>query len=58
MSDTFVESASHHHRHSKAAVGGVAAAAIAGPARFVSVDAVHKGPQDRGPVGSIVDVGG
>src|SRR5256712_11726246 len=38
----------HHHRHSKAAVGGVAAAAIGDPAVFVSVDAMHQGPQGGG----------
>jgi ring-opening amidohydrolase-like protein len=47
----------HHHRHSKGAVGGVAAAAIGDPAVFVSVDAMHQGPQGGGPVISIVDVG-
>jgi cyanuric acid amidohydrolase len=47
----------HHHRHSKAAVGGVAAAAIGDPAVFVSVDAMHQGPQGGGPVIAIVDVG-
>jgi cyanuric acid amidohydrolase len=47
----------HHHRHSKAAVGGVAAAAIGDPAIFVSVDAMHQGPQGGGPVIAIVDVG-
>jgi cyanuric acid amidohydrolase len=47
----------HHHRHSKAAVGGVAAAAIGDPAVFVSVDAMHQGPQGGGPVVAIVDVG-
>jgi len=31
----------HHHRHSKAAVGGVAAAALGDPAVFVSVDAMR-----------------
>jgi cyanuric acid amidohydrolase len=46
----------HHHRHSKAAVGGVAAAAIGDPAVFVSVDAMHQGPQGGGPVIAIVDV--
>ena len=45
----------HHHRHSKAAVGGVAAAAIGDPAVFVSVDAMHQGPQGGGPVIAIVD---
>jgi len=46
----------HHHRHSKAAVGGVAAAAIGDPAVFVSVDAMHQGPHGGGPVIAIVDV--
>src|SRR5271169_4358155 len=46
----------HHHRHAKAAVGGVAAAAIGDPAVFVSVDAMHQGPQGGGPVIAIVDV--
>jgi len=47
----------HHHRHIKAAVGGVAAAAIGDPAVFVSVDAMHQGPPGGGPVIAIVDVG-
>ncbi len=47
----------HHHRHSKAAVGGVAATAIGDPAVFVSVDAMHQGPQGGGPVVAIVDLG-
>lgn len=47
----------HHHRHSKAAVGGVAAAAISDPAVFVSVDAMHQGPHGGGPVIAIVDLG-
>ena len=47
----------HHHRHSKAAVGAVAAAAIGDPAVFVSVDAMHQGPQGGGPVIAIVDLG-
>ena len=47
----------HHHRHSKAAVGGVAALAIGDPAVFVSVDAMHLGPHGGGPVIAIVDVG-
>lgn len=47
----------HHHRHSKAAVGGVAACAIGDPAVFVSVDAMHQGPQGGGPVIAIVDLG-
>ncbi len=44
----------HHHRHAKGAVGGVAAAAIGDPAVFVSVDAMHQGPQGGGPVIAIV----
>ena len=47
----------HHHRHSKAAVGGLAAAAIGDPAVFVSVDAMHQGPHGGGPVIAIVDLG-
>lgn len=47
----------HHHRHAKAAVGGVAAAAIGDPSVFVSVDAMHQGPHGGGPVIAIVDVG-
>jgi len=47
----------HHHRHAKAAVGGVAAAALGDPAVFVSVDAMHQGPQGGGPVIAIVDMG-
>lgn len=46
----------HHHRHAKAAVGGVAAAAIGDPAVFVSVDAMHQGPHGGGPVIAIVEV--
>jgi barbiturase len=45
----------HHHRHSKAAVGGVAAAAIGDPAVFVSVDAMHQGPHGGGPVIAIIE---
>ena len=45
------------HRHAKAAVGGVAAAAIGDPAVFVSVDAMHQGPQGGGPVIAIIDAG-
>jgi barbiturase len=47
----------HHHRHSKGAVGGVAAAALGDPAVFVSVDAMHQGPHGGGPVIAIVDMG-
>ncbi|MDB5593247.1 MAG: ring-opening amidohydrolase [Hyphomicrobiales bacterium] len=46
----------HHHRHSKAAVGGVAAAAIGDAAVFVSVDAMHQGPHGGGPVIAIVEM--
>jgi barbiturase len=45
------------HRHAKGAVGGVAAAAIGDPAVFVSVDAMHQGPQGGGPVIAIIDAG-
>ena len=47
----------HHHRHIKAAVGGVVAAAVADPAVFVSVAAIHQGPSGGGPVAAIVDLG-
>jgi barbiturase len=47
----------HHHRHSKAAVGAIAASAIGDPAVFVSVDAMHQGPHGGGPVIAIVDQG-
>ena len=47
----------HHHRHSKGAVGGIAAAAIGDPAVYVSVDALHQGPHGGGPVIAIVDLG-
>jgi cyanuric acid amidohydrolase len=46
----------HHHRHAKAAVGGVAALAIGDPAVFVSVDAMHQGPHGGGPVIAIVEL--
>jgi ring-opening amidohydrolase-like protein len=45
------------HRHVKGAVGGVAAAAIGDAAVFVSVDAMHQGPQGGGPVIAIIDAG-
>jgi cyanuric acid amidohydrolase len=45
------------HRHSKGAVGGVAAAALGDPAVFVSVDAMHQGPQGGGPCIAIIDAG-
>src|ERR1700694_3848528 len=46
----------HHHRHSKAAVGGVAALAIGDPAVFVSVGALAQGPHGGGPVIAIVEL--
>jgi cyanuric acid amidohydrolase len=45
------------HRHAKGAVGGVAAAAIGDSAVFVSVDAMHQGPQGGGPCIAIIDAG-
>ncbi len=45
------------HRHAKGAVGGVAAAAIGDPAVFVSVDAMHQGPQGGGPCIAVIDAG-
>ena len=45
------------HRHAKAAVGGLAAAALGDPAVFVSVDAMHQGPQGGGPCIAIIDAG-
>lgn len=45
------------HRHIKASVGGVAATAIGDPAVFVSVDAMHQGPQGGGPCIAIIDAG-
>jgi len=47
----------HHHRHIKAAVGGVVACAIDDPAVFVSVAAIHQGPSGGGTVAAIVDLG-
>lgn len=47
----------HHHRHIKAAVGGVVANAVDDAAVFVSVAAVHQGPSGGGPVAAIVDLG-
>ena len=47
----------HHHRHAKAAVGAVVAAAVGDPAVFVSVAAMHQGPPGGGPVAAIVRVG-
>jgi ring-opening amidohydrolase-like protein len=44
----------HHHRHAKAAVGAVIAAAVGDPAVFVSVAAMHQGPPGGGPVAAIV----
>jgi barbiturase len=45
------------HRHIKAAVGAIAAMAIGDPAVFVSLDAMHQGPQGGGPVIAIIDAG-
>src|SRR4051812_17915326 len=45
------------HRHIKAVVGGVAATAIGDAAVFVSVDAMHQGPQGGGPCIAIIDAG-
>ena len=45
------------HRHIKAAVGGVAATAFGDAAVFVSVDAMHQGPQGGGPCIAIIDAG-
>jgi ring-opening amidohydrolase-like protein len=45
------------HRHIKAAVGGVAATAVGDAAVFVSVDAMHQGPQGGGPCIAIIDAG-
>ena len=44
----------HHHRQIKGAVGGVTAATVGDPAVFVSVGAMHQGPQGGGPVAAIV----
>lgn len=44
----------HHHRQIKGAVGGVTAATVGDPAVFVSVAALHQGPQGGGPVAAIV----
>ncbi|HEY4867622.1 MAG TPA: ring-opening amidohydrolase [Candidatus Dormibacteraeota bacterium] len=44
----------HHHRHAKAAVGAVLAAAVGDPAVFVSVGAMHQGPPGGGPIAAIV----
>lgn len=46
----------HHHRQIKGAVGGVAAATIGDSAVFVSVGALHQGPQGGGPVAAIVRI--
>ncbi|MEC8828597.1 MAG: ring-opening amidohydrolase [Actinomycetota bacterium] len=46
----------HHHRQIKAAVGGVIAAAVADPAIFVSVAALHQGPPGGGPKAAIVEL--
>jgi hypothetical protein len=44
----------HHHRQIKGAVGGVTAATVGDSAVFVSVAALHQGPQGGGPVAAIV----
>ena len=44
----------HHHRQIKGAVGGVTAATVGDSAVFVSVGAMHQGPQGGGPVAAIV----
>jgi barbiturase len=46
----------HHHRQIKGAVGGVTAATVGDTAVFVSVGALHQGPQGGGPVAAIVRV--
>ena len=46
----------HHTHQTKAAVGGVAAAAIGDPAVFVSVAALQQGPAGGGMVAAIVDM--
>ena len=46
----------HHHRQIKGAVGGVTAATVGDSAVFVSVAAVHQGPQGGGPVAAIIQV--
>jgi cyanuric acid amidohydrolase len=38
-------------------VGGLAAAAIGDAAVFISVDAMHQGPQGGDPVLAIIDAG-
>jgi cyanuric acid amidohydrolase len=46
----------HWHRQIKACVGGVTASVTGDPAAFVSVSAVHQGPDGGGPVAAIVDL--
>jgi barbiturase len=46
----------HHHRQIKGAVGGVTASTVGDPAVFVSVGALHQGPQGGGPVAAIVRI--
>lgn len=46
----------HHHRQIKGAVGGVTAATVGDSAVFVSVGALHQGPQGGGPVAAIVRI--
>jgi len=45
------------HRHAKAAVGAVIAAAVGDPMVFVSVAAMHQGPPGGGPISAIVRLG-
>jgi ring-opening amidohydrolase-like protein len=45
------------HRHTKAAAGGMIAAAIGDSAVFISVDAKHSCPHGSGPVAAIIDTG-
>lgn len=47
----------HHTHHTKAAVGGVAAAALGDPAVFCSVAGLQSGPSGGGSVAAIVDLG-
>ena len=46
----------HHTHQTKAAVGGVAAAALGDPAVFVSVAALQQGPAGGGMVAAIIDM--
>lgn len=46
----------HHTHHTKAVVGGVAAAAIGDPMVYCSVAALQQGPAGGGPVAAIVNM--